>query len=82
MTPEELSRWQRRNGLRTDAAAAFVLGISVGTYRRKRKGRIRISRATELLTLYYEVHHAISPLRIAEVIDTLGRVLRLTVIRR
>jgi hypothetical protein len=55
ITPQELVAWQRRCGLRTDAHAAAALGISVVSYRRKRHGRIAITKQNELLILYYEM---------------------------
>lgn len=65
MSPEELVSWQRSCGLRRDADAARVLGLSIDAYRRQRRGTSRVSRQTEIIANYYAVHGP-SLARIAE----------------
>jgi hypothetical protein len=82
MTAAELVAWQRRNGIRTDAEAARVLGISPATYWRKRKGRTRITRQTEMLCGYYELTQTIDPLQLASINDVINKLIRLSISRR
>jgi hypothetical protein len=56
VTPAEVCGWQARCGLKTDAQAAHVLGLSVPSYRRKRTGRSKVTRQTALLMAYFEIY--------------------------
>jgi hypothetical protein len=55
MDAGELRAWQRRCGLRTQQDAARVLRLSVSTYSRNVRGRLRIGEQTELLTVWWEL---------------------------
>lgn len=82
MTPVELAQWQRRNGLRSDAEAGAALGVSPRTFWRKRHGKTRISRQTEMLCAYYELRRELDPLRLAEMGEVINKLIRLSVSRR
>lgn len=82
MTPTELVAWQKRNGLRTDAEAALALGLTPQTYWRKRHGKSGIQRQDEMLADYYEMLHQINPVRLAQVGDTINKLIRLSIKRR
>jgi len=54
MTGAELRQWQRRCGLRTDAAAARAVGVSPGTFRRYCNGTSPIPPMLEILSSFIE----------------------------
>lgn len=82
MSPAELAAWQKRNGLRSDAEAAAALGMSPVTFWRKRHGKTRIGRQTEMLATYYELLHELDPLRLAEMGNVINKLIRLSISRR
>ena len=82
LSPADLASWQKRNGLRTDAEAGKALGMTAGTYWRKRRGRMKIDLQDEMLAEYYELATQLDPLRLAELGDAINKVVRRAISRR
>lgn len=74
MTSEELRDWQRRCGLRTDADAARVLQVSVGTFRKKINGRAPITGRDEIIAALFRLY-AQDWLAIAAAARTIGNLI-------
>jgi hypothetical protein len=68
LSPEALIRWKERHGL-SNPTAAFVLGLSIGAFRKYVTGERPISLQTRLLMRYVEA---------AGVFDEQGNLKRLT----
>ena len=78
MTADDLRGWQRRCGIKNDQVAADMLGVSVSSFRRWRKGTTRVPRTISILTSCIEIRDA-PILKLAEaVMDAWQRLGHLT----
>lgn len=78
MDAQDLALWQQRSGLRSQKAAAEVLGLSLASYRRKLAGGSKVDRRTELLCGHHDLVQALEVGRLVALSDLTNKLLRLT----